>query len=70
MRPRRRPTRPCRRPTETSTRNVGGLTVGVNLRVMITRHLGLVPDLRYDYGSIGDEKENTLRPSVRVLWRF
>lgn len=55
---------------ETSTRNVGGLTVGANVMVMITRHLGLVPDLRYDYGSIGDVKENTLRPSVRVLWRF
>ena len=55
---------------ETSTRNVGGLTFGANVMVMITRHLGLVPDVRYDYGSIGDVKENTLRSSVRVLWRF
>jgi len=29
-----------------------------------------VPDLRFDYGSIGDEINNALRSSVRVLWRF
>jgi hypothetical protein len=55
---------------ETGTRNIGALTVGANVAVMITRHFGVVPDLRYDYGSIGDEKENSLRPSVRVIWRF
>jgi hypothetical protein len=55
---------------ETGTRNIGALTVGANVIVMITRHFGVVPDLRYDYGSIGDVKENSLRPSVRVLWRF
>jgi hypothetical protein len=38
--------------------------------VMITHRIGIVPDLRYDYGSIGDVTENSLRPSVRVLWRF
>ena len=55
---------------EAGTRNVGALTVGANVAVMITSRLGIVPDLRYDYGSIGDVKENSLRPSVRVLWRF
>jgi hypothetical protein len=29
-----------------------------------------VPDVRYDYGSIGDEINNWLRPSVRLLWNF
>ena len=28
------------------------------------------PDVRYDYGSIGDEINNTLRTSVRMHWRF
>jgi hypothetical protein len=55
---------------EAGTRNIGALTFGVNFAVMITSRLGVVPDLRYDYGSIGDVKENSLRPSVRVLWRF
>jgi hypothetical protein len=56
--------------SEAGTRNIGALTFGVNVAVMITRHFGVVPDLRYDFGSIGDVKENSLRPSVRVLWRF
>ena len=55
---------------EAGTRNIGALTVGVNVAVMITSRFGVVPDLRYDYGSIGDVTENSLRPSVRVLWRF
>ena len=55
---------------EAGTRNIGALTVGANVAVMITSRFGVVPDLRYDYGSIGDVKENSLRPSVRVLWRF
>jgi hypothetical protein len=55
---------------EAGTRNIGGLTFGVNVAVMVTSRFGVVPDLRYDYGSIGDVKENSLRPSVRVLWKF
>jgi hypothetical protein len=55
---------------EVSTRTLGGLTVGVNLAVTVTRQLAIVPDLRYDYGSIGDEINNTLRSSVRAVWRF
>jgi hypothetical protein len=55
---------------ETGSPNIGALTFGVNLAVMITPRFGVVPDLRYDYGSIGDVTENSLRPSVRVLWRF
>jgi hypothetical protein len=26
--------------------------------------------VRYDYGSIGDEINNTLRASARIQWRF
>ena len=56
--------------TEAATRNIGALTVGANVAVLITSRFGIVPYLRYDYGSIGDVKESSLRPSVRVLWRF
>ena len=55
---------------ESSSRNIGGLTVGANLAIALTRHLSIVPDLRYDYGSIGDEINNALRTSVRLQWRF
>ena len=65
------PSNPYARPhAETGTRNIGALTFGINVAVMITGQFGVVPDLRYDYGSIGDVKENSLRPSVRVIWKF
>ena len=41
-----------------------------NLAIALTPHLSIVPDVRYDYGSIGDEINNTLRTSVRLQWRF
>jgi hypothetical protein len=56
--------------TESSTRNIGGPTVGANLAIAVTPHLSVVPDVRYDYGSLGDEINNALRASVRVQWRF
>jgi hypothetical protein len=56
--------------TEVSRRNVGGPTIGANLAIALAPHLSIVPDVRYDYGSIGDEINNTLRTSVRVQWRF
>jgi len=55
---------------ETSSHTEGALTVGGNLTIALNRHLSVVPDLRYDYGSIGDEINNALRTSVRLLWRF
>ena len=56
--------------TESSTRNIGGPTFGANLAIALTPHLSIVPDVRYDYGSIGDEINNALRTSVRMQWRF
>jgi hypothetical protein len=53
---------------ESSIRNFGALTVGGNLSIAITERLFVVPDLRYDYGSIGDEINNALRVSVGVRW--
>jgi len=55
---------------EESTRNFGALTIGGNLSIALAPHLFIVPDVRYDYGSIGDEINNALRTSVRMLWRF
>jgi hypothetical protein len=55
---------------EASSRTLGALTIGANVAIAVGPQLFVVPDLRYDYGSIGDEINNALRPSVRVLWRF
>ena len=55
---------------ERSVRNLGALTGGVGVNVAVTRHLSVVPDLRIDYGSIGDEIENAFRPSIRMKWSF
>jgi Outer membrane protein beta-barrel domain len=56
--------------TESGSGTQGALTIGANVAVAVTSHLFVVPDLRYDYGSIGDEINNALRSSIRVLWRF
>ena len=55
---------------ESAVRNLGALTIGANVAVAVTPRLAVVPDLRYDYGSIGDEINNTLRVGVRVVWRW
>jgi outer membrane protein with beta-barrel domain len=55
---------------ETDSRIIGALTLGAQLAIAATSHLYVVPDVRFDYGSIGDEINNALRSSVRVMWRF
>jgi hypothetical protein len=55
---------------ERGTRNIGGPTIGGNVAIAINRQLWVVPDVRYDYGSIGDEINNAFRTSVRMVWRF
>ena len=55
---------------ESSTRNIGGPTFGAQVAFALTPHFSIVPDVRYDYGSIGDEINNALRASVRAQWRF
>jgi opacity protein-like surface antigen len=55
---------------ERSTRNVGGFSVGGGVGFALTRHLTIAPEVRYDYGSIGDEINNALRTSVRTTWSF
>jgi Outer membrane protein beta-barrel domain len=56
--------------SESSTRNIGGPTIGANIAIAVTTRFSIVPDVRYDYGSIGDEINNALRASVRMQWRF
>jgi hypothetical protein len=55
---------------EQSTRNIGGPTIGGQVSIRLTAQLYLVPDVRYNYGSIGDEINNALSTTIRVLWRF
>ena len=65
------PANPYARPhAETSTRTLGALTIGANVAIALTPRLAVVPDVRYDYGSIGDEINNSLRSSLRLMWRF
>jgi len=55
---------------EQSTRNIGGPTIGGQVSIRVTDQLYVVPDVRYDYGSIGDEINNALRTTIRAIWRF
>jgi len=55
---------------ERHTRNISAPTIGGQVAIRVTPHFHVVPDLRYDYGSIGDELNNALRLSVRGIWRF
>ena len=57
-------------PDERWQRTLGSLTVGGSVALRLTNHLSVAPGIRYDYGSIGDEINNALRMSMRVLWRF
>ncbi len=56
--------------SETYTRTIGGFTVGVNLSFALNSHVFIVPDVRYHYGSIGDEINNAAYASVRAVWRL
>jgi hypothetical protein len=65
------PDHPSIRPgSNSSIRNFGGPTIGVNLAVAISRRVVVAPDVRYNYASLGDEINNFFATSVRVLWRF
>jgi hypothetical protein len=49
---------------------VSAPTIGGQVSIRVTPRLHVVPDVRYDYGSIGDEINNALRASVRAIVRF
>ena len=56
--------------TERRSHQHGALTAGLGVAIAVTERLAVVPELRYDYGSIGDEINDVTRAGVRVLWRF
>lgn len=58
------------RPDSRVSRNLGGLALGGGVAYAYTPHLSLGADVRYDYGSIGDEINNVWRSSVRSTWSF
>jgi hypothetical protein len=58
------------RGVEQSARNIGGPTIGGQLAITVSRRVRVVPDVRFDYGSIGDEINNTWRSSLRIYWVF
>jgi hypothetical protein len=55
---------------ERHRRAIGSITVGAGLAIALTERLVIMPGVRYDYGSIGDEINDAFRAGVRVLWRF
>jgi hypothetical protein len=57
-------------PESESRRTIGSLTLGGGAGIDLTRTVVVIPELRYDYGSIGDELNDALRVGVRLMWRF
>lgn len=57
-------------PEETQVRQIGGPSFGASLDIRLTPRLSVRPDVRYDYMSMGDEINNAVRSSVRLLYRF
>ncbi len=55
---------------ERSRRNIGGPTIGGCLFIQLTDRFFVAPDLRFVYGSIGDEINNSLYTTIRAVWRF
>jgi hypothetical protein len=57
-------------PDDRGSRTRGGLTAGLLVPIRLTRQLSVSPEIRYTYGSFGDEKYNTLRGGARLMWGF
>jgi hypothetical protein len=58
------------RPPYSTVRNLGGPTFGGGVSYRVTPRIAVGGDLRYDYGSFGDEINNVWRTSVRSVWLF
>ena len=52
------------------SRSRGGLTGGVLVPIRLPKQLSVVPEVRYTYGSFGDEIYTTFRAGVRLMWGF
>jgi hypothetical protein len=57
-------------PDSHGSRMRGGLTAGLLVPVRLSRDLSIAPEVRYTYGSFGDEIYTVLRGGARILWRF
>jgi hypothetical protein len=55
---------------ERHRQHIGALAFGFSVGVRLAPHLFIGPDIRYDYGSIGDEINNLWRASTRLWWKF
>ena len=52
------------------SRSRGGLTGGVLVPIRLAQQLSVAPEVRYTYGSFGDEIYTTFRAGVRLMWGF
>lgn len=57
-------------PDGRGSRNRGGLTGGLFIPIRVTRQLNVAPELRFTYGSFGDEIYTVLRTGARLMWNF
>lgn len=57
-------------PDNRQSRARGGLTGGVLVPIRLTRQLTVAPEVRYTYGSFGDEVYSVLRAGGRLMWHF
>ena len=55
---------------EIHRRQIGGVSLGADVIIRMTGRFAVAPAVRYDYMSIGDEINNALRSSMRLMWRF
>jgi hypothetical protein len=55
-------------PDEQRARTRGGLTGGVLIPIRVARQVTVAPEVRYTYGSFGDETYTTVRGGVRLMW--
>lgn len=58
-------------PSEQKVTNIrGGLVGGVIVPIAVANRISVAPEIRYTYGSIGDERYTVFASGVRLLWMF
>jgi hypothetical protein len=55
---------------ETFTATRGGIVGGVMVPIKARNDVTIAPEIRYLYGSFGDERYTAFTTAVRLLWRF
>lgn len=59
-----------RPPSTAFSRNLGGLAVGGGVACSVAGRVAVAPEVRYVYGSFGDEINNAWQMSVKTTWSF